>query len=88
MRFKARTHYGGDMNTLFCQPASVDGDGEDAEERVQRYRSPITRASVHFMAVNDFERKCLFSYTAMKKEKKGWIGLVESWRDRLTQCTS
>lgn len=67
------------MNTLFCQLASADGDGEDAEERAQRCRSPITRASVHFMAVNGFERECLFSsYAAMKKERLDWVsGVME-----------
>lgn len=49
MKFKAQTHYGGDTNTLFHQPVSVDvcgfhGDREDAEERTQSNCSPVTRA--------------------------------------------
>lgn len=75
MKIKARTHYGGDVNTLFCQPVSVDvcgfhGDREDAEERVQSHCSPITGAvdGVNFMIINFWEGDLFFPQTAIKKE--------------------
>lgn len=84
MKFKAWTRYGSNVNTHFCQVVSVDvcgfhGDRGDAEERAQSGKN----------------QDCgwlFFVFSFVHCYNKGWIGLVESWREdlagRLTHCTS